>query len=349
MSTTRDNGAVIGVDNSPSTSDADGIWSLEEQQEEQGASNWPSLASEVTVEYLVIAGGGGASDDGTFGGGGGAGGYRCSVSGESSGGGASAETTLTCFTGTTYTVTVGAGGSGDQSGNPSSIEGSDITTVSSTGGGRGRYTTGASGGSGGGAGSGQSGGSGAANQGYDGGATNGYISAGSGGGGAGAAGAAMTASGQAGEEVLRSLRGRGDPGLLSHNLLDLQEQFLGDNRLNRVLYQDVLFFGPGPRGLAVTLALVVHQRTVIDGVGQNPPYSVVLPSLALPGRGLQIKRSGGTPKRLVLQEDLINLPNDFRLFWIDDQRLWLGNPGSGIGFGLAFTNIITNVHTSHCC
>lgn len=57
-------------------------------------------------------GGGGGGGDG----GGGAGGYRCSVQGESSGGGSSAETRLPVIAGTAYTVTVGAGGTGGAGG-----------------------------------------------------------------------------------------------------------------------------------------------------------------------------------------------------------------------------------------
>jgi hypothetical protein len=60
----------------------------------------------LTADFLVIAGGGG----GTSAGAGGAGGYRCSVTGENSGGGAVAESQLTLDVGTAYTVTVGAGG-----------------------------------------------------------------------------------------------------------------------------------------------------------------------------------------------------------------------------------------------
>ena len=67
-----------------------------------------------SVEYLVIAGGGGGgranSTASSCKGAGGAGGYRSSVSGESSGGGASAESPLTLQQGTSYTVTIGAGG-----------------------------------------------------------------------------------------------------------------------------------------------------------------------------------------------------------------------------------------------
>ena len=54
-----------------------------------------------TVEYLVIAGGGsGGVYNGSRPGGGGAGGYRCSVVGENSGGGASAEGALPVSSGT---------------------------------------------------------------------------------------------------------------------------------------------------------------------------------------------------------------------------------------------------------
>ena len=64
----------------------------------------------LTAEYLVVAGGGGGGN--YTGGGGGAGGYRSSVTGEASGGGASAESALSIALGTPYTVTVGAGGAG---------------------------------------------------------------------------------------------------------------------------------------------------------------------------------------------------------------------------------------------
>ena len=70
-------------------------------------------AQEFSVSFLVLAGGGGGGGGpGEYGGGGGgAGGYRSSYNNETSGGGASAESALTCINdGTTYTVTVGAGG-----------------------------------------------------------------------------------------------------------------------------------------------------------------------------------------------------------------------------------------------
>ena len=155
----------------------------------------------ITVDFLVVAGGGGGSGDGGAGGSG-AGGYRNSYSTESSGGGGSSETSLGLFSGTTYTITVGAGGTacpvdtglGGQGGD-SSITGSDITDIISAGGGVGGGTgggnnTGTVGGSGGGADGAASGAgaSGTANQGFAGGAgTNG--NAGGGGGGAGAVGA----------------------------------------------------------------------------------------------------------------------------------------------------------------
>jgi hypothetical protein len=129
-----------------------------------------------SADFLVIAGGGGGVDPlaaGTFNGGGaGAGGYRNSYNSESSGGGGSAESSLTFTGGTVYTITVGAGGSNYVDGNDSSISGSDITTITSTGGGAGAgNSAGRAGGSGGGgASSGGTGnpsaGSGTANQGY---------------------------------------------------------------------------------------------------------------------------------------------------------------------------------------
>ena len=143
----------------------------------------------LSCEYLIVAGGGGAG--GVHGttvgpnGAGGAGGYRCNVSGESSGGGASAESGLTLTgssSGTTYTITVGAGGAsvtgtGQSQGNQggiSSIAGSGLSGMSSTGGGGGGATSGAgeNGGSGGGSGEGNTTvGTGTTGQGYDGGAS----------------------------------------------------------------------------------------------------------------------------------------------------------------------------------
>ena len=91
------------------------------------------------INYLVVAGGG-AGGAANFGGGGGAGGFRTSAG--TSGGGASAESALTLTSGTTYTITIGAGGTahaGDDytSGVASSIAGSDITNVTTVGGGKG--------------------------------------------------------------------------------------------------------------------------------------------------------------------------------------------------------------------
>jgi hypothetical protein len=156
-----------------------------------------------SVDFLVIAGGG--SGGRYAGGGGGAGGYRNSYSTETSGGGGSSETSLSLSPGTTYTITIGGGGSVPSSGQrgndgtASSISGSGITTISSTGGGAGGGSggspnAGGAGGSGGGGGgnSGQPGGSGTANQGYDGGTGYNVVAAASGGGGGGGAAGAGT-------------------------------------------------------------------------------------------------------------------------------------------------------------
>jgi hypothetical protein len=91
------------------------------------------------MEYLVIAGGGGAQ--GGTSGGGGAGGYRCSVPGESSGGGVSAESPLGIPSGT-YNIIVGAGGSGGSGPANDLTEGTNgdnsvFYTITSIGGGRG--------------------------------------------------------------------------------------------------------------------------------------------------------------------------------------------------------------------
>jgi len=114
----------------------------------------PTVDDDVTLEtpqfysadFLVIAGGG-AGGSGAHAGAGGAGGFRSASS-------------VSITPGTTYTVTVGSGGTGvvnqggsTQSGSDSSISGSGITTITSAGGGGGAYghnTVAAAGGSGGG-------------------------------------------------------------------------------------------------------------------------------------------------------------------------------------------------------
>ena len=171
-----------------------------------------------TVDFLVIAGGGGGVDPlgsgGFNAGGAGAGGYRNSYNSESSGGGGSAESSITLYGGTVYTITVGAGGSNYVDGNDSSISGSDITTITSTGGGAGAGTsTGRAGGSGGGgASSGGTGntsaGSGTANQGYAGAAGGGapnYFAGG--GGGAGQVGQGGGSYGFGGNGVASTITG----------------------------------------------------------------------------------------------------------------------------------------------
>jgi len=151
----------------------------------------------TSVQYMLIAGGGGGGGySGTYGGGGGgAGGYRSSITGESSGGGASAESALSVSGGATFTVTIGAGGTGfggeeqaGLSGTNSSISGTSISTLTAIGGGGGggNSVTGKNGGSGGGG--GNTPGTGTANQGYDGGLPSGGLTGGGGGGGAGAVG-----------------------------------------------------------------------------------------------------------------------------------------------------------------
>jgi len=163
----------------------------------------------VDHEYLIVAGGaaGGEATTGTgYGrGGGGGGGMRTNFGG----------TALGLTPGVTYTITVGTGGNNvtDDNGEPgvdSSISGSDITTITSTGGGFGggeatALGAGGDGGTGGGSGGVQNpalaGGSGntpstTPSQGADGGS--GFDGMGGGGGGGGASGVAGTAGAAAG-------------------------------------------------------------------------------------------------------------------------------------------------------
>lgn len=155
------------------------------------------------IEYLVIAGGGGGGPGAANshgGGGGGAGGYRCSVTGESSGGGASAEAKISRSAGA-YTVTVGAGGTANGGIGANSV----FDTITSIGGGRGGsyfdYAP-TSGGSGGGGSVSnnatiRTGAAGTTGQGYKGGDAQGgiYDTYGGSGGGAGGAGATAASGG----------------------------------------------------------------------------------------------------------------------------------------------------------
>ena len=166
-----------------------------------GTGTYSQNAAQSNIDFLVVAGGGAggqASSSAGYGrGGGGAGGLRTSY-GSTSGGGASAESKISFASGTTYTMTVGAGGtvvSTDKGNNgaDSSISGSGLSSIVSTGGGGGgghsNGLTAGTGGSGGGAyGTTWNGaaGAGTTGQGYAGGISS--SNTGSGGGGAGGLG-----------------------------------------------------------------------------------------------------------------------------------------------------------------
>ena len=166
-----------------------------------GTGTYSQNAAQSNIDFLVVAGGGAggqASSSAGYGrGGGGAGGLRTSY-GSTSGGGASAESKISFASGTTYTMTVGAGGtvvSQDKGNNgaDSSISGSGLSSIVSTGGGGGgghsNGLTAGTGGSGGGAyGTTWNGaaGAGTTGQGYAGGISS--SNTGSGGGGAGGLG-----------------------------------------------------------------------------------------------------------------------------------------------------------------
>lgn len=148
----------------------------------------------ITIDYLVVAGGGGGgqtSGSGTRSAGGGGGGFRNS-SGTYTGGGLAAENPLSVPSGETLTITVGPGGATNADGGDSSITGTNITDITSIGGGKGGGAGNGApgdGGSGGGTYSGQTEGSGTAGQGYDGAVgEGGFTYSGGGGGGAGQAG-----------------------------------------------------------------------------------------------------------------------------------------------------------------
>jgi hypothetical protein len=180
---------------------------------------------DLEVEYLVVAGGGGGGGgDGGAGGGGGAGGYRCSVIGEFSGGGASAENKLRISASTSYAIAVGAGGAGG-TGTSRGVSGSSsvFSSISSTGGGGGAFRldfpalTGGSGGGAPGTSDGlQSGASGTPTQGFAGGSGtftgsgNSRVYTAGGGGGGGAVGTNAvggSSAGSGGNGVASSITG----------------------------------------------------------------------------------------------------------------------------------------------
>ena len=179
----------------------------------------PASGFSRSASWLIIAGGGGGGvgDQGNDcgGGGAGAGGYRSSFNNESSGGGAGAEGAFTFSGGTSYTVTVGAGGSGGQSpsANGSTGNNSSVFSKTSNGGGYGsnRNDNGGSGGSGGGVSCDtSSGGSGTSGQGFAGAGGGGTPSGATrGGGGAGGSGGANSGgtSGGGGGGVTSSITG----------------------------------------------------------------------------------------------------------------------------------------------
>ena len=174
----------------------------------------------VLVDYLVVAGGGGGS--GYVGeGGGGGGGLRSTVT--ATGRGGALEAPVSIFKLSNYTVTVGPGGNGGPGGGGTgATNGSDsvFSSITSIGGGRGRFNGGpaGNGGTGGGGafggGATKPGGTGTIGQGYDGGSGSddaGGNARGGGGGGAGSAGGNAAngggAAGNGGNGVTVSITG----------------------------------------------------------------------------------------------------------------------------------------------
>ena len=198
------------------------------------------------VEYLIVGGGGGSRSD--RGGGGGAGGYRCSVPGETSGRGSTAEPLFYVESGT-YSVVIGAGGAAgttnpqlsDRSGNDSSFG-----HMVAVGGGYNIATSQigtAGGGGGGGSGDTRIGGRGVTRQGFDGGTGRRMTSifdAAGGGGGANAAGAN-------GGNIAASGGGNGGNGIESS--IDGTPTYRGGGGGGGVDYRNTSTTGPGSGGL----------------------------------------------------------------------------------------------------
>ncbi len=141
----------------PSTTQASGIWTLQQALQAIKAGVWPGIPTNTVVlsftssgswtcpdgvsqvDYLVVAGGGGGGGGGgsaSAGSGAGAGGFRTGSG-------------LAVIPGTTYTITVGGGGAGVANAVGSNGANSVFSTITSNGGGGGVMTgAGFSGGSG---------------------------------------------------------------------------------------------------------------------------------------------------------------------------------------------------------
>ena len=107
----RRNGSIIGKRNvgAGATSNASGVWGLNDTQRVSAPDNSSALESKVQIQYLAVGGGGGGGGSRTSeirGGGGGAGGMK--------------EGTFTCYSGTQIYIQVGDGGSGGSSYTPGS-------------------------------------------------------------------------------------------------------------------------------------------------------------------------------------------------------------------------------------
>jgi hypothetical protein len=176
--------------------------------------NYSSMLAGKTppiIKYTVVAGGGGGGGGGGYAGGGGAGGFRSSFTNQISGGASVTEEPLKINLGTSYTATIGSGGTTGTKG-----FNSVFATITSEGGGYGGnyYTAspnnganGGPGGSGGGGGSNTgTGGTPTANQGFIGGVGTG--ASGAGGGGAGGAGFNLGGRSGAGSGVTLLLNGQ---------------------------------------------------------------------------------------------------------------------------------------------
>tara|TARA_R110000751_G_scaffold299705_1_gene411090 strand:- start:151 stop:1689 length:1539 start_codon:yes stop_codon:yes gene_type:complete len=198
--------SVPALTHNADTTGTDGSYTWHKYTSTGSVTYTPSVNQ--SVDFLVIAGGASGGSGNSSGGGGGAGGYRNSYASEATGGGGSNESNLSFIGGTTYTITVGTGGTSvtgvtvGVDGGTSSITGSDITDITTVGGGGGGAPlsggSGRVGGSGGGGGApngGHAPGAGTANQGYGGGTTYSTQWSGAGGGGAGGAGVNVPSSG----------------------------------------------------------------------------------------------------------------------------------------------------------
>jgi len=217
-----------------------------------------------SAEYLVVAAGGGQAGD-THNGGAGAGGLLTN--------------TIALTVGVLYTITVGAGGTGQSYGSNSSISGFMFSTVTALGGGFGSGTTiplsSTGGGSGGGATlyNGSQPGTGTPGQGNNGGTSGGYPGRGDGSGGGGGGAGQVGYTGNSGDTALSGRGGDGLPSSITGTSTYYAGGGGGARWLNSIIGTTTGGLGGGGNGGRQSSAVLLAQNgTSNTGGGSGARY-----------------------------------------------------------------------------